>query len=401
MEANLVSSETVSDDQVLEGTSEAKSASSNGNSEADIENEVDDEVPPLYYSISSYGADYSIDGLVKRLNQGEIIIPKFQRSYIWTIEQASRLVESFLLGLPVPGVFLAQETGTKQLIVIDGQQRLKSLQYFYNGQFPENSDSDRYIPFALSGKISSYFLGKTYETLSAVDQQRLDYSIISATIIRQEGGTEENNGQAVIYHIFERLNAGGSQLYAQEVRAGAYYGKFNELLCELNEDEKWQKIVQGKKSAARPDPSKRMKDQELILRFLALYFDLHNYRGSMKDFLNSFIETHRSLDKNYTDFQMRVVFTRTVNLVYASIGEKAFRPRRGLHAAVFDAVMVALAKQLDKRPIQDLEALKEAYENLLSSEEFQRVSIDSKQTTSSENVRKRIELATLAFENVP
>lgn len=401
MEANLVPSETVSDDQVLEETSEAKSASSNGNSEADIEGDVDDGVPPAYYPITSYGADYPIDGLVKRLNRGDIIIPKFQRSYIWKIDQASRLIESFLLGLPVPGVFLAQENGTNKLIVIDGQQRLKSLQYFYNGQFPENPGSDRYIPFILSGKISPQFLGKTYETLSAVDQRKLDDSIIPATIVRQEGSTQEDNEQASIYHIFERLNAGGSQLSSQEVRAGAYYGKFNELLCELNEDEKWQKIVQGKKSATRPDPSKRMKDQELILRFLALYFDLHNYRGSMKDFLNSFIKTHRSLDKNHTDFQMRVVFTRTVNLVYDSIGEKAFRPRHALHAAVFDAVMVALAKQLDKRPIQDLEALKEAYEDLLSSEEFRRVSIDSKQTTSSENVRKRIELTTLAFENVP
>ncbi|MBD2554215.1 DUF262 domain-containing protein [Limnothrix sp. FACHB-708] len=401
MEANLVPSETASDDQVLEETSEAKSASSNGNSEADIEGDVDDGVPPTYYPITSYGADYPIDGLVKRLNRGDIIIPKFQRSYIWKIDQASRLIESFLLGLPVPGVFLAQENGTNKLIVIDGQQRLKSLQYFYNGQFPENPGSDRHIPFMLSGKISPHFLSKTYETLSAVDRRKLDDSIISATIVRQEGSMYESNEQASIYQIFERLNAGGSQLSSQEVRAAAYQGKLNELLSDLNGYEQWQKIFQGKKSAAIPDLSKRMKDQELILRFLALYFDLQNYKESMKDFLNSFMETHRSLDKGYTDFQMKVIFTRTVSLVYSSIGEKAFRPRHALHAAVFDAVMVALAKQLDKHPIQNLAALREAYENLLSSEEFQRVSIDSKQTTSSENVRKRIELANLAFENIP
>ncbi len=357
---------------------------------------IDDDI---YHSVSSYGADYPVDGLVKRLNQGDIIIPKFQRSYIWTIEQASRLVESFLLGLPVPGVFLARESKTNKLIVVDGQQRLKSLQYFYDGQFPESPGSERYIPFALAGDIYPRFLGKTYTTLSLVDQRKLDDSIIPATII-QPGYLDEKE---IIYYIFERLNTGASLLLPQEVRAGIFYGKFNELLSELNEYDQWQKIFQGKKSATLPNLKKRMKDQELILRFLALYFDLNDYRGSMKDFLNFFMARNRSLDWKYTDAQMRSVFMKTVNLVYSSIGEKAFRPHHTLHAAVFDAVMVALAKQLDKRSIQDLEALKEAYESLLASAEFRRVSIDinSKQAMNTKNVHKRIELATLAFENVP
>lgn len=402
MEANLVPSESVlSDHQLPEEVPATESTNLNGSAGTDVEGDVDDGIPPGYYSITSYGADYPIDGLIKRLDRGDIIIPKFQRSYVWKIEQASRLIESFLLGLPVPGIFLARENETNKLIVIDGQQRLKSLQYFYNGQFPERLGSDQYISFALSGKIAPQFLGKTYETLSAVDRRNLDDSIIPATIIRQEGGMYEGNEQTSMYHIFERLNTGGNQLVSQEIRAASYQGKLNELLADLNGYEQWQKIFQGKKSATIPDSSKRMKDQELILRFLALYFDFQNYKGSMKDFLSSFMETHRSLDKGYTDFQMKVIFTRTVNLVYDSIGEKAFRPRYALHAAVFDAVMVALAKQLEKRPIQDLEALKEAYEGLLSSEEFRQVSIDSKQTTSSENVRKRIELANLAFENIP
>lgn len=402
MEANLVPSESVLDDQFLEETYGEESTSPNGNSEVDLEGDVDDGIPPVYYSISSYGADYTLDGWVKRLNRGDIVIPIFQRSYVWKIDQASRLIESFLLGLPVPEIFLAKENETNKLIVIDGQQRLKSLQYFYNGQFPERPGSSHHIPFALSEKVARQFVGKTYETLSASDRRQLDDSIMSATIVRQEAPSkEEDNEQTSMYHIFERLNTGGNQLLPQEIRAAIYHGKLNDLLHELNIYDQWQKIFQGKKSATSPDLSKRMKDQELILRFLALYFELNSYKGAMKDFLSTFMSENRSLDQNYNGFQMRSVFEKTVDLVYASIGEKAFRPRRGLHAAVFDAVMVALAKRLDQKPVQDFVALKEAYDQLLASEEFQQVSIYSRQMTNTENVRKRIELATLAFETVP
>jgi Protein of unknown function DUF262 len=407
MEANLVPANTETksalDDQILEEASEAESTSSNGNSGVDIEGDIDDGVPPVYYSISSYGADYTLDGWVKRLNRGDIVIPRFQRSYVWKIDQASRLIESFLLGLPVPEIFLAKENETNRLIVIDGQQRLKSLQYFYNGQFPdERPGSNHHIPFALSDKVASQFVGKTYETLSASDRRQLDDSIMSATIVRQEAPSkEEDNEQTSMYHIFERLNTGGNQLRPQEIRAAIYHGKLNDLLHELNIYDQWQKIFQGKKSAKSPNLSTRMKDQELILRFLALYFELNSYKGAMKDFLSTFMSENRSLDQSYSGFQMRSVFEKTVDLVYASIGEKAFRPRRGLHAAVFDAVMVALAKRLDQNPVQDLVALKAAYEQLVASEEFRQVSIDSRQMTNTENVRKRIELATLAFETVP
>ncbi|OCQ89283.1 hypothetical protein AMR42_18185 [Limnothrix sp. PR1529] len=367
-----------------------------------MEGDVDDGVPPVYYSISSYGADFDVYGLIKRLERGEIIIPDFQRSYSWKIEQASRLIESFLLGIPVPGIFLVRENETNKLIVMDGRQRLKSLQCFYSGQFPEKPGSDQYIDFVLSGRIAPQFIGKSYKTLSASDQRKLDDSIISTTIIREDSSMpEEGSKQTVTYYIFERLNTGENQPFPQEIRAAIYHGRLNDLLSNLNAHEQWQKIFQGRKSIKSPNFSQGMKDQELILRFLALYFELCKYKGGMKEFLNIFMKENRSLDQNYTDVQMRLVFEKTVDLVYVCIGEKAFRPRRGLHVAVFDAVMVALAKRLDQKPVQDLVALKEAYDQLLVSEEFRRVSIDSEKVTDTEEVHKRIDLATLAFETVP
>src|SRR5207247_11456077 len=93
----------------------------------------EEEVIPFRYSISSYGADYPVDGLVQRLRAGSIFVPSFQRGFVWTLPQASQFVESLLLGLPVPGIFLSKEEKTQKLLVIDGQQRLKTLQFFYDG----------------------------------------------------------------------------------------------------------------------------------------------------------------------------------------------------------------------------------------------------------------------------
>src|SRR4051812_37743221 len=110
---------------------------SEGNSlfaeDVDVEELREEELTPFKYSITSYGADYPVDGLVKRLESGSILIPTFQRGYVWKISEASRLIESLLLGLPVPGIFLAKEADSNRLLVIDGQQRLRSLQYFYGG----------------------------------------------------------------------------------------------------------------------------------------------------------------------------------------------------------------------------------------------------------------------------
>src|SRR5436190_18517661 len=103
--------------------------------EVDVEELNEDELAPFKYSITSYGADYPVDSLVKRLNAGSILIPTFQRGYVWKLADASRFIESLLLGLPVPGIFLAKEGETNRLLVIDGQQRLRSLQYFYEGIF--------------------------------------------------------------------------------------------------------------------------------------------------------------------------------------------------------------------------------------------------------------------------
>ena len=347
-----------------------------------VEDPVKDssEVLPFIYSITSYGADYPVDALVKRLNSEDVFIPPFQREYIWTLRQASRFIESLLLGLPVPGIFLARESDSQKLIVIDGHQRLRTLQFFYNVDFKERGKG-----FSLKD-VQEQFEGKNYKTLSESDRIKLDDSIIHATVVKQEEPSED---QSSIYHIFERLNTGGSLLRPQEIRACIYYGEFNELLNELNENEKWRSIY--------GPPSERLKDRELILRFFALYFGLNEYKRPMKNFLNSYMGKNRKLKINSKE-ELTTIFNNSIDIIYESMGNKSFRPVKAINVAVYDAVIVGIATRLSKGKIEDLEAIKEKYESLLSEPEFQEA---YKTNTSDEKVVKgRINLAINAFKDV-
>ena len=349
----------------------------------DSENE--DVVAPMQYDISSYGADYDVEGLVKRLNREDIIIPPFQRNYIWNLNEASKFVESLLLGLPVPGIFLMREPETNKLLVIDGQQRLKTLQFFYNGYFkPQLDDKSRRI-FRLT-KVQPNFEGKTYRDLFESDRIRLDDSLIHATIIKQDA--PEDNDTSV-YYIFDRLNSTGRLLNPQEIRTAVDHGPFIDLIADLNEYGNWR-LIYGK-------PSDRLKDQELILRFFAFYFNHESYSLPMKNFLNKFSKSKRNSDKAFL-LKCRNVFTETIDVAWQSLGKDAFRPAKIINAAVFDSVSVGLATRLQRGPIQDFKGVAENYNSLLLDKDYQ--AAISAVTSSEASVRTRMSKAIDAFKNV-
>lgn len=345
-----------------------------------IEDNSQDEIIPFKYAITSYGADFPVDGLVKRISAGDIEIPSFQRSYVWNPKQASRFIESLLLGLPVPGVFLSKEQGTQKLLVIDGQQRLRTLQYFYAGRYQQ---SDKV--FALKG-VQSKFNGLTYAQLKDEDRRRLHDSIIHATIVKQD---EPSDDDSSIYYIFERLNTGGTLLQPQEIRACIYHGEFNELLRRLNKDKAWRSIY--------GTTSSRMRDQELILRFFAMLSNSGNYKKPMKEFLNAYMGRNRHLEHE-RESGLTKAFERTVQLLYRIVGKSSFKPRKALNAAVFDSVMVGLAKRLAKGSLKDEKVVKRSYLELLDNVNF--MSACETGTADEENVSRRLSLATRAFSSI-
>ena len=354
-------------------------------SDTEVEdNLATEEEIPFKYSITSYGADFTLDGLVRRIQDGGVVVPSFQRGYVWNQKQASLLIESFLMGLPVPGIFLSQEED-QTLLVIDGQQRLRTLQYYYEGSFGPESPRLSGKKFALTD-VSDAFEGKTCETLTPQDRRQLDNSLLHATIVRQN---EPADGNSSIYLLFERLNTQGVQLQPQEIRNSIYRGAFNEALKELNENQPWRHIF-GKVHS-------RAKDQELILRFLALYLDGEKYARPMKKFLNDYMDKNRSLETNARQ-EINQAFLPTIELIDSALGRKAFRPTAALNAAVFDAVMVATAKRLERGAIASQGEFEEKYDELLGNDEF--ISFTRSGTTDVVRVRRRLDLATDAFSDV-
>lgn len=352
-----------------------------GFQEAGIEDprDGDDEIGGIIrYSISSYGADMPVDGIVDRLKREDIFIPPFQREFVWTHTQASRFIESLLIGLPVPGIFMFKEPDSRKLMVVDGQQRLRTLQCFHDGIL-------RGREFSLLG-VSEEFSGKTYRSLADEDRRDLDDSILHATIFQQDHPGDDRSS---IYSIFERLNTGGIPLQPQEIRACVYRGKLNELLSRLAENQHWKRVY--------GPASVRKKDEEIILRFFALYYSLEEYERPMKKFLNDFMENHRDLDDDLSA-QFRSRFEGTIATVAEVLESGALRPERNLNVSVADAVLVGLAHRLDHGPIQDPDALRTAHERLL--ETLRREELYTSGTTSKERVRKRIELARTEYEAV-
>lgn len=349
------------------------------------------EIIPHTCSITYYGADYPVDSLIKRIDANEILIPTFkcealekteiigfQRQYIWPRSKADRFVESLLLGLPVPGIFLVKEP-SGVLLVLDGHQRLYTLKAYCKGVINGRE-------YCLTG-VQERFAGKRYKDLDAEDRRRLDDSIIHATVVRQEEATVDQSG---IYIIFERLNTGGVNLQPQEIRVALYHGAFVRILQDCNECEAWRKLY-GKKS-------RRLKDMEMILRFFAFLYYSQNYRSPMKDFLNRYMATNRNAQKQSKN-ELQNIFNMTVWTILDGIGNNAFRPKRAINAAVIDSLMTGIAKRLlAKGKINDMDMLKLRFRELMQNTDY----MEAVETGTSQeaNVKTRLFLAEEAFSQL-
>jgi hypothetical protein len=329
---------------------------------------------PGEYKIASYPADFTLEGLDKKVRDGELRIPKFQRQFVWSLPQASKLIESFLAGLPVPPIFLFLVQSDQTFLVVDGQQRLKTIQYFFEGYFgPELPDAKRTV-FRLKGlDAKSRWADKRFSDLSAEDQRKLRNSVLRSLIVQQLDPKDDTS----IYHIFERLNTGGTLLKNQEVRNCVFWGKFIDLLTELNRDSNWRMVL-GKKVS-----DSRQKDIELILRFFAVFDELDTYEKPMKDFLNNYMARHRNPAPDWLEAHGNL-FRSTCRRIVEGLGPRPFHVWAGLNSAVFDSVTVAFASVPDGK----LEGVKARYSKLTQDPAF--VQLVRAHTTDEDVIRRRV-----------
>lgn len=343
--------------------------------ELEVEAEQDEETVSITYDIASYPSDFTLAGIAKMWEDGDIEIPDYQREFVWTMKQSSVLIDSFLAGLPVPPVFFYIDEESKNL-VIDGQQRILSVVFFFEGYFGKENTQGRRQVFRLTGldKKSPYH-EKRFVDLDEGDQRKLRQAVLRAVNIRQLSPSGENTSA---YHIFERLNTGGTPLKPQEIRNCVFRGGFNKLLRRANKDPNWRLIL-GKKYI-----DKHQKDVELLLRVFSLSAPAPVYEKPMKEFLNLEMKRHNKGTTKKTK-EFFEAFPKVTEAIVSAIGTKPFHLRGPLNVSALDSVMSVLMdshKQLDKIN------LAESYKKLLLDAKF----IDSAtiNTTDTKTVAIRI-----------
>lgn len=332
------------------------------------EQEQDD----ISYEISYYPADITLKGYLDKDESKQLVFPDFQRQYVWDQVRASKLIESFLLGLPVPGVFLYKERDTNKLKIIDGQQRIMTAIRFFKEQFGE-------VVFRLKN-VNERWNGKKFDELPESDQFQLHDSVLRATIVQQLSPEDDSS----IYHIFERLNTGGLNLTPMEIRKCTYAGDMMKMLEELNDNDKWRLLI-GKTA-----PDKRLRDVEWVLRILAFYEHGKEYEKPMKAFLNRYLI--EGLTKSSDELERIIaktkdLFKHTCDFIYEQLGEKPFQVKNRFNYAVLDSVFCTCIQAMGKGTTD----IKARFEKLKDDEEF--VKNVTANTSDQISVTKRFEKA--------
>ncbi len=343
----------------------------------EVEEEKIEEEPYISYDIASYPADYTLSVIHEMFTNEDIVIPDFQRQFVWTINQSSLLIESFLLGLPVPQLFFYVDEEEKKL-VIDGQQRIMSVIYFINGYFGEETTQWKKTVFRLKNldKRSPYY-NKNFQDLNAKDKRKLENAVLRAMIIKQLSPKDDLTS---VYHIFERLNTGGTALKAQEIRNCVFRGDFVNILKELNNNKFWRKII------GKPNLDKHQRDVELVLRLFSLATSHQTYEKPMKEFMNISMKINQDGDtKNVARFCE--LFAKVSKKIEDELGAKPFHLRGPINTAALDSVYTVLINNYPRLKV----GLDRKFKLLLEDEKYSEATTYS--TSDESAVKLRIQIA--------
>lgn len=319
-------------------------------------------------------ARYPLSTIVNMVNSEDYILnPEFQRRHRWDTTRKSRLIESFIMNVPIPPIFL-YEREYSVYEVMDGLQRLTAISQFYEDKF-ELQDLVEWEELN----------GFKYSQLPEQIKKGIDRRYISSIILLQETAKSESEANRLKQLVFERINSGGEKLKAQEIRNALFPGGLNYLTINLSRnkyfcklwnipepDETELKTGQARQEVIDNKYFKDMSDAELVLRFFA-YRQIDQWQGNtMEIFLDEFLKKgNEQFDENVLA-NLKQLFNDTVKFAYDLFGEKAFwlhrkRENRWFHferstKILYDPLMQVLANNLDRK-----EELLAKRENIVAS----------------------------------
>ncbi len=314
------------------------------------------------YDISASPNDFNIKTLFDFIGSGVVKIPGFQRNYVWDIKRASKLIESIIIGIPIPQIFLYEEAKNK-FLVIDGQQRYMTIYYYMKKRFPKKekrmelrvifdehggvpdeilndneyfSDFNLKLPTAQPNQINK-FNGLNYFTLDDDDKLSFDLRTIRNIIIKQNSPDDEHS---VVFEIFNRLNSGGVNLKPQEIRTSLFHSEFYDMLYRINLNNIWRKFT----SSAIPNIN--MKDVEVLLRGFALLIEGENYNPSMTKFLNKFSLKAKSFESSNVQYLEKLFIEFMSKVSQLDSNDKLFHSKTGrFNISIYESIFVAACEQ--------------------------------------------------------
>lgn len=355
------------------------------------------------YDITATPNDFNILTLFSLIDNGVIKMPPFQRNYVWDEKRASKLIESIILGLPVPQVFLYEQE-KNSFYVIDGQQRLLSIYFFVKQRFPTAEgrlilrqyltgdtkidssilSDDRYfknfklrLPSSANNEKNKFDKLK-YETLGEYKNTFDILRTVRSVVIKQN----EPDDDSSIYEIFNRLNTGGQNLSAQEIRMSMYYSPFYKKIIELNSQPKWRKILRQVQADVH------FKDVEILLRAFAMLFDYKTYSSPMGRFLNTFSKTANGFKPELIDY-LGALFVSFLDSC-DNLSETAFSTKQGQFSiSLFESIFVATCiEAFKKKELVSSKVVDDSVVALKENEEF--INSNQGSVASKTNVTTRI-----------
>lgn len=369
-----------------------------------LEREITDERDRL----SSDRMDISFGELINLYKAKELIIrPEYQRLFRWNTEQKSSLIESILLSIPIPPIFVAEdENGIWELV--DGLQRVSTFISFFGelsndvstlpSQYEDDEiahESEEEIDIGNNWTLNGASLieslnGFNIETLPQKYKINLKRAVCRVEILRGESNV------SMKYELFKRLNSGGSVLKPQEIR-NAIYRQINPQVISLIEN-----LSQGgifkKLTNLSKQKTQELYDQELVLRFVALYNNVENVNENTENFLNSFME--KSIENGSFETQSyETLFLEVLEEIDRLNNDKVFRNRNNFFVpAFFEGITIGLAQNLALYKDQQ-ELLAKKIEELKGDVEFKRLSGST--SNSRSRIKARLQRANEIFNNVP
>ena len=374
--------------------------------EIEDETDIEEDYSLTEYDITAFPSDFNIKTIFDFMESEIFKVPVFQRNYVWDLTRASKLIESIIIGIPVPQIFLYEKT-KNEFLVIDGQQRLMTIYYFIKMRFPKkekryelrrifdergripddilhNDDYFSNFKLRLPEKLPDRKnkLNKlNYETLGEY-KSTFEMRTIRNIIIKQNYPPGD---YSVIYEIFNRLNTGGMNLTPQEIRTSLYHSDFYDMLYRINLDTRWRRLI------GIPEPDIHMRDVEMLLRGFAMLVGGDNYKPSMVKFLNKFSNDAKSFTEQDVKY-LESLFGSFLNSCQ-NLNERAFTGKTNrINISIYEAVFTAVCEAAYEDKSLNIAPITEEQLNLLKNDEDVKNATISK-TASKMNVETRLRRA--------